>query len=692
MEEQVRSENPEGIFIYSTHPVPPLKDVPSLLKQSDPTPLKELKDFDELKQSLREISCGCVVFDVKEATHLKQLAEVAHMMRSEISSGIIQFIVLCQLEHPRLQAILDKISCNKVLYPPYSAKGLKITLTRHLAIARKAATQSELSQEMKVSGGDSSRGSAHASQQKSVREIDALKTSDDCWLTKASSAKCIHGKWLCFAIGPGPVTGTWVELKSESNGRRFDDRVWEWKPKDPEKDLFIRQGSWRFRGRFPEFKGTSWTFIGSAPELSYFKDGALVERRIYCESNGDLTLARNSRAALDKLPDIQASIDFEVYLKRGGGKGTLLEYVEKRKKERELSATMDAEDVKDLELQLEKELERAAKDFISTEEEKHGLELNASNDAQEGQFADGKFGQKSVEPQRLELFKKSEALFKSKSRLFQLIPSDSEKRSRIQDACQWKCPVILWTAKRQIKELSSVTSFGEIGEEIRIAYPKGFKKEQLLNELSRLKAEQVYLNINTRRTAIFFAQEVAAIRFEEDSINVGIPEFIYEVQRREFLRHQVSPTTPIHVLIGTGMDQQTAITGYAKDLGAGGIQIEHPLSDSKASVRARRLDVGDVFPNVSFEIYGRTIHCSAQLRWKKEIPGVGHGAGQKAGQKAEKTGARILMGLQFVKINPEDREGIRLFVMEESFDYIESILNSEEETPEVQVDADATNS
>jgi c-di-GMP-binding flagellar brake protein YcgR len=222
--------------------------------------------------------------------------------------------------------------------------------------------------------------------------------------------------------------------------------------------------------------------------------------------------------------------------------------------------------------------------------------------------------------------------------------------------------VVFWTAKRQIKEQTSVISGGDAGdgELLRIAYPKSKSKAQILSEIRKQNAQRIYLNVNTRRTAIFFAQEVSEVRFTEESIDVEVPSTLYEVQRRENLRYSFTPETATGVTIGLESSQSLAIHGYGKDISAGGIQVSYTPTDAKIAKRVRGLEVGTVFPNISFELYGKSIHCSAQLRWKKEVAGV------------------ILLGLQFVKISPEDREGVRLFVMEESFDYIESILNSEE--------------
>jgi hypothetical protein len=55
---------------------------------------------------------------------------------------------------------------------------------------------------------------------------------------------------------------------------------------------------------------------------------------------------------------------------------------------------------------------------------------------------------------------------------------------------------------------------------------------------------------------------------------------------------------------------------------------------------------------VTFIVYGRRIQVAAEVRWKKDN----------------------LLGIRFLDLSDDDREGIRLFVMEESFDYIESIL------------------
>jgi c-di-GMP-binding flagellar brake protein YcgR len=186
-------------------------------------------------------------------------------------------------------------------------------------------------------------------------------------------------------------------------------------------------------------------------------------------------------------------------------------------------------------------------------------------------------------------------------------------------------------------------------------------KEQFLKDLNDQDPDRLYLNINTKRTSIFFAQKLDEIEFVEQCFFVDVPSVVYEVQRREHLRYQFTPETATAVLIGLESDRKLAIQGYAKDISVGGICVEHAYTGEKISQRARSLEVGTIFPNLSFELYGKSIHCSAQLRWKKEST----------------ASDAIFLGLQFVKITSEDREGIRLFVMEESYDYIESILDTE---------------
>ena len=63
--------------------------------------------------------------------------------------------------------------------------------------------------------------------------------------------------------------------------------------------------------------------------------------------------------------------------------------------------------------------------------------------------------------------------------------------------------------------------------------------------------------------------------------------------------------------------------------------------------------------SVRFKIYGKEVECGARVVWVRNTP-------------SKSKGNKIMLGLHFVHMTLADREGIRLYVMEENFSYLKN--------------------
>ncbi len=255
------------------------------------------------------------------------------------------------------------------------------------------------------------------------------------------------------------------------------------------------------------------------------------------------------------------------------------------------------------------------------------------------------FGNKTyIQPQRLKLYSKALAKLAPKPGLFQVVGDPEERLSYLKEVKLLNSPATIWTPHQKLREVSKVDEFSLETKTFRIQYPTGFSQSGFRSALDTHQADRVYFNVNLNRTALFFAQSRSELDMRNDGFHVPLPDSIYEVQRRAHFRLKISDDRNFIVELGPSG------SGRIIDISAGGLGVEVEPQI------AQRYKQGDILPNISFEIYGKRLHCSGQVRWIKQ-------------GKAEHA-----IGLKFIKLDPFDAEGIHLFVMEENFDYINEHL------------------
>lgn len=138
---------------------------------------------------------------------------------------------------------------------------------------------------------------------------EPLELESDCWLIQNRKPKRVANRWSVTLLGPAPHAGKWVSIENPGEAAS-EEAFWRWVPHDPENDPFIREeGAWVFRGFQPKFSEVAWVFVGESPELSFYYEGESYGSKLRGDKRGRLTVARDSAAALARLPLMEASLD-----------------------------------------------------------------------------------------------------------------------------------------------------------------------------------------------------------------------------------------------------------------------------------------------------------------------------------------------------------------------------------------------
>lgn len=147
-----------------------------------------------------------------------------------------------------------------------------------------------------------------------LRMTPPLEIESDCWLLQNRKPYRVGRRWSIALSGPTPESGRWalVETKSApgvTSGQESEERLWQWLPQDPENDPFIKEeGAWLFRGIAPKFSGETWAFVGVKPELSFHYEGESYGSKFRCDEKGVLHVAKDSKAALQAMNLIEATL------------------------------------------------------------------------------------------------------------------------------------------------------------------------------------------------------------------------------------------------------------------------------------------------------------------------------------------------------------------------------------------------
>lgn len=612
-----------------------VREVQAMLPKEPEAAILHPRSVLDTLQGVDHVGRAVIVVSASDLKHLKIATNLTGRLKAQIQSGLVKVTVISSLEHSDLPKFLKKQGCEELISPDINPKGLKLKLQRLMSLVEAAWAKSPKSRAAARAGKENAAEDDQDSRQAKkgvVKAVAAVKVADDCWIIRGKAFKYLQNMWIIRVLGPSPSAGRWIKVDGKND-------VWCWTPRDPANNPFVTEGVWTFYGRQPENKEKLWVFVGETPRLTYSRGGEDICNRF--EANKDLLLrvARNSQAALRKSAAIAATFEDQRRIKKPTGVGDTTE----------LPAETSSLPI----------LESAENTADSGDEQ--AIEVEAPEDLAIGPpaplFSDGKFGNKTgVDPERLPFYEEVLDELGPKPEMFHVVSDRKDCLALIRESAHLCAPAILWTRGQKFRADTLVSHFNPDKGTLGIRFPGDFDWPRLLKTLEEVGAQEVYFNANLGRTAIFFKQPLSDLREGEKAIEVSCPDRIYEVQRRHDLRHNLRPDEPnqVRLVLEDNSETRWKILNISTG-GAGLVREAGPDDATGALARGTRIK------RISFQIYGREVACAARVAWIKQSSDPG-------------TGQEIRLGVQFDKITHADREGIRLYVMEENFQYLKNIM------------------
>lgn len=628
-----RLRPPAYIFV-SPATFPAVKEAQKLLPQPPDTVIAHPRSVLDALSAIDSAGRAILTISASESKHLKLATTLAARLKTQIKAGLVKIVVVSSVQHEDLPKLLKKHGCEEVLSPELTDKAIKLKWLRLMSMVELAWGKTPQGRAdagaAKPGVGDGTRDKAKKS---TIKAVASLKIADDCWIVRGKAFKFIQDKWIIRIDGPSPSAGRWVKGKDQPN-------AWVWTPRDAS-NPFVSEGVWTFYGKQPENKGNAWVFVGEIPRLAYSQNGKEVCNRFEGAGEGTLKIARNSRAALKKSALIASSYE-------QGMKGKKPPSFQAQTTEKSPQKSSQAAP----------DLGGVALDFGEPQSE--NPEFDEQPDLAIGPpsppFADGKFGSKTVnEVERLNFFEEILEELGPKPEMFYVVSNRKDCLALIRESAHLHAPAIIWTRGQKFRKTTQISHFAKESGSLGIELPQGSDWTGLMKSLSDVHAQEIFVNANLGRTAIFFKQTLAQLREGKASVEVSCPEKIYEVQRRKHLRSLLRAGEDAQACIA--LDGDKAGTFWKlMDLSAGGLCVSRASAPASLAAKLKR---GARIESVSFKIYGQEIECDARVAWIK----------RKKGKGATED---LVIGIQFDHITHADREGIRLYVMEENYAYLKN--------------------
>jgi hypothetical protein len=232
----------------------------------------ECSTITELVSVAKQISHCVVLAYCAGTSESERYRDLLKALQSEILAKKIRVLIAIG-DNRDLKSVFLQDGASEVFEEPVGEKTLASKIDHALALltsrkqpAKKAAPQTT----------------------SSIVWVSALGLESDCWLSLKEEIKSIAGKWIITMLGPSPRYGQWCALAPDK---------WEWVPSHIMDDPFIREeGAWIYRGECPEYRGGSWIFIGSTPELAFMYKGECYGTKFSLDSK-TLIIAEDSPRA-----------------------------------------------------------------------------------------------------------------------------------------------------------------------------------------------------------------------------------------------------------------------------------------------------------------------------------------------------------------------------------------------------------
>ncbi|MBC7690628.1 MAG: hypothetical protein H7222_02575 [Methylotenera sp.] len=265
-------------------------------------PVVECTNYEEATTVLKTLTTAVVLISLDDKNQIMPLLAFAGEFEKVMKSGIVRTIVISQLDHPKLAALIKAKGVAEIVLFTITAKAAAFKVQQSVKTVQTNQQRQAITQELSLKSDLRKKATETASNEVSVKWVDAHEFKSDCWLFHSKEgAKNVMGRWLMEITGPSPSAGAWTQ-KQDS---------WCWAPRDVNDRSFTdpSEGSWHFRGRMPEFvwKTNRWRMVGDKPELVFIAPDLSRRHKIEALPEGGLALAKNSKSAEAKLPLIEAS-------------------------------------------------------------------------------------------------------------------------------------------------------------------------------------------------------------------------------------------------------------------------------------------------------------------------------------------------------------------------------------------------
>ncbi len=221
-----------------------------------------------------------------------------------------------------------------------------------------------------------------------------------------------------------------------------------------------------------------------------------------------------------------------------------------------------------------------------------------------------------------------------------------ERGPILQSLVQTKTQVFAWTEQQKVSVHGKVSAILESAGSLYVCLASDPEVKKFESELKRMPSQECFFSARLPTDLIFMRVELR--RSDERGLHFKLLGSVYKAQRRASLRLPISgEQLALFVSPDSGEDIKAAIV----DISEGGMswvfQGEDPLKD---------LQVGELVNGVRFEISGRLIECSVEVRHRRTIG-------------TTSANQRFKYGLRYSELSKEDQAFIADYLFEESSRY-----------------------
>jgi hypothetical protein len=288
-----------------------------------------------------------------------------------------------------------------------------------------------------------------------------------------------------------------------------------------------------------------------------------------------------------------------------------------------------------------------ATDFFSS----NGRSIySPSKGASHQPFTLTRFGNRKWDKDKLSFFNQVRPLITAQDNLFQNVEGRKKQAVTFKEASEESVKCLMWAPGQGYKLRTTIKDFVVYSGLIQVAYPSGQNEQSIRLDFVKHQVDILYFNIQLRRASLFLADRQSQLKWSPEGFYLSFPTELFSVQRRGDFRFEPGTRRPI--LVSSSLSAKPL---RVKDISGGGCC----LGLTKLSFET--LTLGATVAEFTFDICGEKIKCPATARWLRKT--------------MTPQGEKYLAGFAFNGLSAEQREGIQLFVMEESANYLKKYID-----------------